>query len=302
MKHQYTYATFLGRDGSLLGLLTENGYECIYKYQRMIMNITALGIIDFNSYRESVPALMKLLGADQILADQKKILIKPNLVNTSPPPVTTSVQLVAAIVAHIKSVSNAEIAIAEGCGAPLYNTHRPFRKLGYTDLAKSSGIILVDLNDAETTELNDQRCRVFPKFMMPRLVMDSFLISVPVLKKHFLAKVTLTMKNMLGCAPPDHYGGLIWKKSKFHNNMHRSIFEMNLYRTPDLTILDASVGLACHHLGGPRCKPHVGKLIGGFDPVAVDAYGAELLGVNWRDVDHISMAHTVIGHADHAAK
>lgn len=245
---------------------------------------------------------MEMLGADQILAHQKKVVIKPNLVNTSPPPVTTPVQLVSAIAHYIKSVSNAEIVIAEGCGAPLYNTHRPFRKLGYTDLAKSNGFTLVDLNDAETVKLADQRCCFFPEFMMPRLVMDSFLISVPVLKKHFLAKVTLTMKNMLGCAPPDHYGGFIWKKSRFHKDMHRSIFEMNLYRRPDLTILDASVGLACHHLGGPKCKPHVGKLIGGFDPVAVDACGGELLGVDWRDVEHISLAHTVIGHADHAAK
>jgi uncharacterized protein (DUF362 family) len=266
--------------------------------QKMIMNKTPLGIVDFNSYKESVPALMEVLGADRILCDQKNVVIKPNLVNTSPPPITTPVQLVAAIADYVKSVSNAKIVIAEGCGAPIYNTHRPFRKLGYSDLAKSNGMVLVDLNDAETTELADHRCRVFPKFMMPRLIMDSFLISVPVLKKHFLAKVTLTMKNMLGCAPSDHYSGLIWKKSRFHKNLHRSIFEMNLYRTPDLTILDASVGLACHHLGGPKCRPHVNKLIGGFDPVAVDACGATLLGVNWKDVEHISLAHTVIGRAD----
>ncbi len=266
------------------------------------MNKTPLGIVDFNSYKESVPALMEVLGADRILADQKKVVIKPNLVNTSPPPITTPVQLVAAIADYVKSVSNAETIIAEGCGAPLYNTHRPFRKLGYSDLARSNGMALVDLNQAETMKLTDSQCRVFPNFMMPRLVMDSFLISVPVLKKHFLAKVTLTMKNMLGCAPPDHYGGFIWKKSMFHKDMHRSIFEMNRYRTPDLTILDSSVGLACHHLGGPKCRPHVGKLIGGFDPVAVDAYGSGLLGVDWRDVEHIRLAHTVIGHADCSAK
>jgi uncharacterized protein (DUF362 family) len=266
------------------------------------MSNIPLGIVDFNSYEKSVPVLMELLDAAQVLAEQKRVVIKPNLVNTSKPPITTPVQLVAAIAGYVKSVSNAETVIAEGCGAPLYNTQRPFRKLGYSDLAKSNGIVLVDLNHAETTELTDHRCRVFPKFMMPRLVMDSFLISVPVLKKHSLSKVTLTMKNMLGCAPPDHYGGFVWKKSRFHKNLHRSIFEMNLYRTPDLTILDGSVGLSCHHLGGPECRPPVGKLIGGFDPVAVDAYSSGLLGVDWRNVKHISLAHTVIGRADYSAK
>jgi len=115
------------------------------------MEKTPLSIVDFFTYEKSVPALMEVLGADQILADQKKVVIKPNLVNTSPPPITTPVQLVAAIVDYVKAVSNAEIFIAEGCGAPLYNTHRPFHKLGYTDLAKSNGAVLVDLNHAETT-------------------------------------------------------------------------------------------------------------------------------------------------------
>jgi len=44
----------------------------------------------------------------------------------------------------------------------------------------------------------------------------------------------------------------------------------------------------------------VGKLIGGFDPVAVDAYGAGLLGVDWRNVGHIALAHTILGRADRA--
>jgi uncharacterized protein (DUF362 family) len=264
----------------------------------MNMSKIPLKIVDFCSYEESLPALMELLGAAPVLGSQKRVVIKPNLVNSFPPPITTSVKLVAAIVEYVKSVSDAEIVVAEGCGLPLYNTNRPFRKLGYFQLAKSKEVALVDLNHAELMELTDHRCRVFPQFMMPRIVMESFLISVPVLKKHSLAKVTLTMKNMLGCAPPAHYGGLVWKKSRFHKNMHRSIFEMNLYRTPDLTILDGSVGLAKHHLGGPKCNPPVAKLIGGCDPVAVDAYGAELLGVDWKDVKHIALAHTVLGCAN----
>ncbi len=120
-----------------------------------------LGIVDFSSYKNSVPKLMERLLADQILVSRKSIVIKPNLINTSPPPITTPVKLVIAIIEYIKTVSDAEIIIAEGCGAPLYNTDRPFRKLGYADLARSGDIVLVDLNHAETMELTDHRCRVF---------------------------------------------------------------------------------------------------------------------------------------------
>ncbi len=56
--------------------------------------------------------------------------------------------------------------------------------------------------------------------------------------------------------------------------------------------------MAEHHLGGPACDPPVGKIVAGFDPVAVDAAGAGLLGFDWRSVEHISMADGVLGQAD----
>jgi len=48
-------------------------------------------------------------------------------------------------------------------------------------------------------------------------------------------------------------------------------------------------------------SPPAGKLVGGFDPVATDAYGAGLLWVDWKDVEHIVLAHTVLGRADRKA-
>jgi uncharacterized protein (DUF362 family) len=105
-----------------------------------------LGIVDFCNYEESLPALMELLGAAPVLGSQKSVVIKPNLVNSSPPPITTSVKLVAMLVKYVASVSDAEIVVAEGCGIPLYNTDRPYRKLGYFELAKSKEVVLVDLN------------------------------------------------------------------------------------------------------------------------------------------------------------
>lgn len=84
--------------------------------------------------------------------------------------------------------------------------------------------------------------------------------------------MTLSLKNMMGFPSHHHYRqGGPWRKSAFHRRMHRAIYELNLYRKPDLALIDASVGLSEYHLGGPICKPPVGKLVAGFDPVAVDA-------------------------------
>jgi uncharacterized protein (DUF362 family) len=254
---------------------------------------------NFLSFHETVPTLLKAIGAPQILARQSRILIKPNLVNDLPPPFTLPVAACAALVSACRSWSKAEILVAEGTGDRHRTTAEIFRLHGYDQLAGIDGVKLVDLNEAELVELRDPRCRVFPTFMMPRLVMESFVLSAAVLKAHTLAKVTLSMKNMVGVAPPAFYQkDGHWKKSAFHRRMHTSVFELNRYRKPDLAFIDASVGLAKHHLRGPICDPPVNKLVAGFDPVAVDAAGAGLLGIRWKRVRHIRKANGELGFAE----
>jgi len=259
----------------------------------------SIQMLDFTSYDESIPALLQAIGAPEILARQSRILIKPNLVCESPPPVTLPVAACDALVSACRAWSRAEIVVAEGTGARNLTTRDVFRIHGYDRMAARHGVELVDLNEAELVELRDPGCRVFPTFMMPRLVLESFVISAAVLKAHSLAMVTLSMKNMIGVAPPAWYQqGGHWKKSAFHNQMQTAVFELNRYRKPDLALIDASIGLAEHHLGGPACNPPVNKLLAGFDTVAVDAAGAELLGIPWRQVGHIRMADGVLGSAE----
>jgi len=245
-------------------------------------------VVPFVSYAESVPLVLDAAGAADPISRQTAILIKPNLVEAMAPPVTTPVECVEAVIAYCRARSKASIVVAEGCGAASYDTDVAFAKLGYEALAKRAGVVLVDLNKAPTILLRNPSCRVFPEFHMPKLAMDHFVISVPVLKAHSLATITGTLKNMMGFAPPKHYQqGGHWKKSAFHARMHEAIRDLNRYRTPDLTLLDARVGLAEYHLGGAECSPHVMKLVAGTDPVEVDRLAASFLGLDWRSIPHL---------------
>ena len=255
-------------------------------------------LCDFTSYEVSLPHLLDNIGATTIFQNQSQILIKPNLVNTSPPPVTLPVEAVKVLVSYIRRCSRARIIIGEGTGMTRLDSMEIFRCQGYERLAKELDLQLVDLNEAENILLKRPGCLVFPELHLPKLAFESFIISFAVLKAHSLAEVTLSMKNMMGFPSHHHYqhGGQ-WRKSAFHARMHRSIFELNLYRKPDLSLIDASIGLAEYHLGGPTCNPPVNKLVGGFDPVAVDAAGSELLGFSWQRIEHIRLANGVLGHA-----
>ncbi|WP_051305462.1 DUF362 domain-containing protein [Desulfogranum mediterraneum] len=259
------------------------------------------GTVFSSSSQGADPGLSRLLdaaGLPERIGGQDVILIKPNLVEALPPPITTPVELVAALVRYLRKRSAAEIIIAEGTAALHYETDHCFAQLGYTRLAAELRVPLLDLNQEPSVALSSERCLRWPRMQLPRIALESFLLSVPVLKAHTLARVTLTMKNMMGLPPPDHYqqgGG--WKKSAFHGEIHAAIADLNRYRSPDFTLLDASTGMAEAHLWGRHCQPPVGRLVASADPVATDAYGAELLGKDWQEIDHIRMVHRELGQA-----
>jgi uncharacterized protein (DUF362 family) len=249
-----------------------------------------LSIIDFSTFHESVPAVLDLIGAEKTLAEQSSILIKPNLVNDSPHPITTSPDFCEAVVRYAQSCTRAEIIIAEGCGDASMETDEIFRRLGYENLSKKYNIQLIDLNHSPLKRLENSDCPFFPEMFLPEIALTSFIISLPVLKAHSLSAITGTMKNMMGFAPPQYYSGKfgVWKKAVFHENIHQAIIDLNRYRSPDLSLIDGSVGLSEYHLGGPCCNPPVNKILAGYDPLEVDRKAAAFLNLDWKQIPHLA--------------
>ena len=256
--------------------------------------------IDFQDWTASTHSLLQATELEKRIQPSGKILIKPNLVSTQKPPITTPVELVASIIDWIRETgSKAEIIVADGTGSTEYDTWKPFNELGYTEMAKSKGVKLLDLNEAELVRLSNPECRRFPEMYLPKICMESFLISVPVLKAHSLSGVTLSLKNLIGIAPPSHYqSGSSWKKSAFHQDIEEAIFDLNRYRKPDFTVLDATIGMQEAHLWGPTCDPPPNLLVAGEDPVAVDGFGTALLGRKWTQIGHIKKSDQILGFAE----
>lgn len=245
-------------------------------------------VTPFSDYELSVPQAFDSIGAAQLLPQGGVILLKPNLVDAIAPPVTTPVECIEAAIRYVRQHSRARIVVAEGSGSRL-STADVFSRLGYNRLATQYDVELVDLNNQALTRLEISGMRVFPAYFIPTLALESYIITVPVLKAHSLSTVTLALKSMMGFAPPSKYQvGGHWKKSFFHRHMEEAIIEMNLYRRADMVLIDASVGMAEYHLGGKTCEPPVRKLIAGTDPVETDKVGAKLLGNDWHHIPHIA--------------
>ncbi|MBC8208660.1 MAG: DUF362 domain-containing protein [Desulfobulbaceae bacterium] len=255
------------------------------------------------NFRSTLPPLLDAAGLITAINKDQRILIKPNLVENLAPPITTPVSLITELVRYLRlNLPDSTILIGEGTGSLDYDTFHVFDALGYSDLASRAGLELIDLNCEPLSHHQRDDCTRWPEMHLPSLLDEVFLLSVPVLKAHSLAGITLTMKNMMGCAPPSHYQqGGSWGKSGFHHNIQAAILDLNRYRTPDFTLLDASIGMAEAHLWGPHCDPPVNRLAASFDPVAIDAYGCDLLGRDWREIGHIAGNHGILGQAESIA-
>ncbi len=260
--------------------------------------------VPFTTYQKSIQAALEAINAATIFAQEKRIVIKPNLVDDIAPPFTTPVECVEAIIQYVRSCSQAEIMIGEGAGGMDVETSMLYEKYGYNDIAEKFHVRLIDFNTEEVVCVKNRNALVLKEFHYPKILQDAFLVTVPTLKAHSMAKVTLGLKSMIGVAPPNLYqkSPRNFKKSVLHgkNNaeLHKIIFDVNTYLKPDCTIIDASVGCPEAHLWGRLSSPPRKKIIASLDVVAADRVGTEELGHTWKEIAHIVLSHGTLGNAE----
>ena len=131
---------------------------------------------------------------------------------------------------------------------------------------------------------------------LPKIVLGvDFLVSLPKLKTHHWAGVTLSLKNMFGVVPGGCYG---WPKNVLHwAGIDNSVLDINATVRPDFAIVDGIVGMEGNGPIQGMPKP-CGVLILGDDAVAVDATGVRVMGLLPEKIRYIAQASTLLGHID----
>jgi uncharacterized protein (DUF362 family) len=223
----------------------------------------------------------------------KRVLIKPNVVDVSADrPIHTDPRLIEALILHLGTLGAREIILAEGTSHNR-DTEWLFRRSGYEALAKRQGVRLVDLNydDISPVKCVNPRATLLREISLPETVRTAdIIISVPKMKTHKLAGITLSMKNMFGILPGMIYG---WPKNTLHwNGIPLSICEINGTIKTHYSIVDGVVGMEGHGpiMGTAR---KVGVLVMGDNALAVDATAARVMGVDPARVDYLAMAHKI---------
>jgi uncharacterized protein (DUF362 family) len=247
--------------------------------------------VDFRGYTESVTEALEEIGAAERLPREGLVILKPNLTNDSPPPVTTPVSCVEAVWEYISARTEAEIAVGEGCGSG--RTRDAFRANGYLDLAERRGLRLIDFNEEPDVKLNREDALQLEELWLPKIALDAFIVSIPILKDHSFTTTTIAMKNMFGLCPAPRYRGN-WNKSKLHSpNTDKSVVDVCGYKKPDLCVVDAVIALEGMHLEGTPRK--LKTILAGFDPVAVDAEGSRMMGHDPAEIEYLTLADGLLG-------
>ena len=233
------------------------------------------------------------LGRAQVVG--KSVMLKPNLVEPSreAPQINTHPALVRAVADVFRRWQAREVFVAEGQGH-CRDSELVLEQSGLGPVLDAEKIEFVDLNHDEVFLVPNRLG--FTKLAMlglpATLRRADLIVSLPKLKTHHWAGVTLAMKNLFGVMPGVFYG---WPKNVLHHaGIPGSILDINAAIRPHLAIVDGIIGMEGDGpiMGTPR---HAGILVMGTNLPAVDATAARLMGINpWR-VSYLASASGRLG-------
>ncbi|MBN1102924.1 MAG: DUF362 domain-containing protein [Deltaproteobacteria bacterium] len=224
--------------------------------------------------------IRSLGGLDRFVGEGQNVVIKPNVVadhglrdGVYQGGVVTDLGLVRALIKLLLPVAG-KVTVAEGASINRAETGKLFAHYGYDRLTEidPERVSLVDLNtDRLVRKTVPHGKRMLSREIPVTLEQADVIINLPVMKTHFAALVSLSIKNFQGALAPlekymSHFFGL-WQNLINTHHLVKS----------KLVIVD---GLTAQEDFGPvyGSPKTMNLLIGGTNPVAVDATTMRIMG------------------------
>jgi uncharacterized protein (DUF362 family)/Pyruvate/2-oxoacid:ferredoxin oxidoreductase delta subunit len=229
-------------------------------------------------------------------AGGKPILLKPNLLRPAPPEkgVTTHPSVFAAVASAFKE-RGARLTYGDSPNG-VFRVLAAARACGLAEQAEALGIPLADFESgADVANPAGAQNKVFTIANGAREA--GAIVNLPRLKTHGLCTMTGALKNLFGAVPGN-------RKMEFHikcpdvETFSRMLVDLNALIPQRLAVLDAIRAMEGNGPGGGDLVD-VGLLIFSDDPVAADAVGCRIMGIDPLSIHVIRMAHERgLGRAD----
>jgi len=257
-------------------------------------------------------AIELLGGVRSITKGKERVMLKPNLV--FPEPKATTKPPVVRTLARLLKKAGKDVSIGEGSaaaggfnakGGEVFRTtnadllnrmqQHVFDQLGYTELAGSLKVPLVNLHTGALVDVKVPNAFVFEKLTIHLALAETDLLcSVPMMKTHTLAGVTLGMKNLIGVYPGTVYQAVRGRMHDLTSKVEPSgtaaaIVDMVRANKLGLVVIDASMAMEGNGPAGGPLLP-METIIAGTNPLATDMIAAHLMGFKESEIPTFAWA------------
>ena len=218
------------------------------------------------------------------------VYVKPNGVHFTPH-THTDPAVLEAVLAYLRDHGYTRLAVMESSTGGNF-TRLVFKVTGYARICRRYGAEPVYLDEGPTVQVDlcdGTRARI-PRRLHDEIVNrgPNFYLSLPKLKTHSMATVTLGVKNQQAF-PVDADR----MKRHCHRTLHRRLAALYDLVQPDFCIVEGLTATAHGHFPATalldECLVPMDVLIGGRDTLAVDVVGAHTLGYSLEAVEHLRL-------------
>ncbi len=251
------------------------------------------GFPDLVAVKGKSPAAMfdrgikSLGGMGRFVAKGQTVVIKPNISWDVPASgggaSNTSPELVARVVKHCLDAGAGRVFVMDHS---IEFWERSLGSSGIGDAIKASGAAYAPAeNEKYYQEVVLKSARTLKDVQVHEAVLEAgVLISVPVLKHHGGAGVSISAKGLMGC---------VWDRYGYHREgLQQCIADFLYARKPDLNVIDANRVVARNgpRGGSPEDVVVMNAQILSPDIVAADTAASMLLGHKQGGIEHIRLA------------
>lgn len=278
--------TKLTYDAGGFGLAAPSGERQVRDFQVKLADspLMAIAKSSKNPAELTRRAVDALGGMKRFISRGDVVAIKPNIGWDRQPAhaANTNPEVVAEVVRLVFDAGASKVVVTDAsCNEP----NRCFQRSGIWRAAHSLGatVIIPAEHRFREIRMKGDVLDLWPVYTP--IVNADKVINIPVAKHHNLSKFTAAMKNW--------YGLLGGRRNRLHQNIDVSIADLATFMRPTLTVVDATRVLMRNGPQGGNIDDakDMHQVIASLDQVAVDAYGATLIGEKPENVKYLAMAH-----------
>jgi uncharacterized protein (DUF362 family) len=269
-------------DESTPGFFSRIGAEISCKLFRssMVQTLAAstVAVVPIETtVQDAVRKAMELASWQQCIERGKPVCLKVNLGwDLFIPGSVTSPWVIEGVIQTLRDWTDA-LYIVES-DQVLEDIEKAYRKMKLSDLLTRYNVKWINMSQSPSIKVPVPDGKVFHHLELPEILLESQVVTIPVMKTHAKTQITGAIKNQWGCI------------SKLRHNYHLvltdALADINSVIHPIFAVVDATIALEGN---GPKSgKPRiVNRILASSDIVAVDAVQAKMMGFDPSSIAHL---------------